>query len=385
MSTIDSLHCSITQKLTAVETAISILQENSKGDSSLDPIQDKFKQLRNEFELNTMDVMSKYCMNPNTPNIRAEYTKVVSSGNYMAMINEVSRDIKTIIGIIFPQYQQMINSMTPATASHTLTDIIKRDIEEIFRQLSISDSITITQSLNRSDYEICDCGEKMIVAPTSSELFCPNDDCGEIRILYGTVFEDYQFYNQDGQKTKHGSYTHMRHLKFWIERIQARENKEFTPSQHEKLDHCIKRDGMLTGAINCVVMRDYLKECKMTNLNNHAPLLVRLKTGRVPPQLAYNEVNELSIKFSKMMELYDRLNPEETFGRQNKPYYPFFIYKILESMFAGNREKIKILECIHLQSRETVVENDLIFEKICEASEGEFVFKPTDRSEHVSP
>ena len=77
-----------------------------------------------------------------------------------------------------------------------------------------------------------------------------------------------------------------------------------------------------------------------------------------------------------------RINPEETFDRQNKPYYPYFIYKILENMFCKS-SKIRILECIHLQSRETVIDNDLIYEKICDSSNGEFTFKPTDRNEHM--
>jgi hypothetical protein len=258
----------------------------------------------------------------------------------------------------------------------------RRIIDEAFRHLSIADSLTPYNHTNKTDYETCTCGAKMIVAPISSELFCPNDECGEIRVLHGTVFEDYQFYNQDGQKTKHGSYTHMRHLKFWIERIQARENKEFNARDYEKINNCIKRDGVLSSVLNCAVMRSYIKECNLTTLNNHATLLVRIKTGRLPPQITYDENVELSNKFAKMMELYDRLNPEETFDRQNKPYYPYFIYKILESMFRRNPQKIKLLDCIHLQTHATVSENDSIYMKICEASNGDFVYKPTDRSEY---
>lgn len=406
--TIETTHTKILQKLQAVCSSIDSLESICDDPADIKlvcELHKRFDSIREDYNLTTMSVITNYYTHGDTSHTNGEFMQILSTNNYIANINEISYELKTLIGIIFQQYTAIINRVqlhggdimgalsqerptrgrkpkkqidqTPA-----VSDNIKRTIEKIFRELSAADSINVEQQLAKSDYEVCECGEKMIVAPTSSELFCPNDDCGEIRVLHGTVFEDYQFYNQDGQKTKHGSYTHMRHLKFWVERIQARENKEFNESEHAKIDHCIKRDGILTSEINCMVMRDYLKECKLTGLNNHAPLLVRLKTGKVPPQLTYNETNELSIKFSKMMEYYDRLNPEETFDRQNKPYYPYFIYKILEEMFRKG-PKIKILECIHLQSRETVIDNDLIYEKICESSNGEFKFKPTDRSEFV--
>ena len=412
--TIETTHTKILQKLDIIGISIDelkLVENNNQNDediNNINELQKRFNDIKEDYNLSTMSTLTSYYLHGDTKNTKSEFIQIITTNNYIAAINELSRELKINIGVIFPQYTAIINHVQAhggdimgvmsqerptkgrkskktneqIIISKSVSDDAKRVIEKLLRELSIADSIDVEQQLVRSDYEICECGEKMIVAPTSSELFCPNDDCGEIRILHGTVFEDYQFYNQDGQKTKHGSYTHMRHLKFWIERIQARENKEFSKSEHGKIDHCIKRDGMLISEINCMVMRNYLKECKLTGLNNHAPLLVRIKTGKVPPQLTYNETNELSIKFSKLMEYYDRLNPEETFDRQNKPYYPYFIYKILENMFCKS-SKIRILECIHLQSRETVIDNDLIYEKICDSSNGEFTFKPTDRNEHM--
>jgi hypothetical protein len=58
------------------------------------------------------------------------------------------------------------------------------------------------------------------------------------------------------------------------------------------------------------------------------------------------------------MKLYDMVNPEGG----NKPYYPYFIYKILEEMFKDNAEKSRLLDYIHLQSRETVIKNDKYYQ-----------------------
>jgi hypothetical protein len=87
-------------------------------------------------------------------------------------------------------------------------------------------------------------------------------------------------------------------------------------------------------------------------------------TGRSPPQLDFQETREVSIKFTKIMEIYEMIRKP---GKDhNRPYYPFFIYKIIEQMFKNDPIKIKLLESIHLQSSETLTKNDKLYRKICE-------------------
>jgi hypothetical protein len=38
----------------------------------------------------------------------------------------------------------------------------------------------------------------------------------------------------------------------------------------------------------------------------------------------------------------------------NRPYYPYFIYKIAEDEFKDNPEKLKILDYIHMKSEDTI-------------------------------
>ena len=61
-----------------------------------------------------------------------------------------------------------------------------------------------------------------------SAMVC--EKCGMINEMLGTVFEDDQFYYQEGNRSKHGTYDPSKHCKFWVERIQARENTEI-PSE----------------------------------------------------------------------------------------------------------------------------------------------------------
>jgi hypothetical protein len=124
-------------------------------------------------------------------------------------------------------------------------------------------------------------------------------------------------------------------------------------------------------------MRKILKDpsVKLTCLYDNTPLLVKTFGGEPPPTLSYSERRIVSIKFNKLMELYNEIVP-----CGNNPYYPYFIYKILERLFPQGHEKRCILDYIHLQSRDTVIKNDNIYKEICKLSnpEDELVYVPTD-------
>jgi hypothetical protein len=102
-------------------------------------------------------------------------------------------------------------------------------------------------------------------------------------------------------------------------------------------------------------------------------LLVVMFGGIPPPRLSIDENKKMSILFRKVMSAY-----EQSIYSGNKPYYPYFIYKIIESIFQYNNEKMQLLNYIHLQSRDTVIKNDKIYEKICENYIEGLSYKPTN-------
>jgi hypothetical protein len=75
------------------------------------------------------------------------------------------------------------------------------------------------------------------------------------------------------------------------------------------------------------------------------------------------------------MSLYEQVATEGG----NKPYYPYFIYKLYEDEFKDDPAKLRILEYIHLQSKDTVTKNDIIYRSIAELAPPEdgIVYRPT--------
>ena len=226
--------------------------------------------------------------------------------------------------------------------------------------------------------DYCECGNVMQVMADSSEMVC--DHCGYIYELKGTVFSDSQFYSQEGTRYKHAGYEPSKHCKCWLERIQARETNTITETQINKLENCIKRDGITNKKrISIDQLRRYLKDTGLTELNEHVALIKKLITGITPPQLTYSETQDITNSFSKAVKAYNLIRPSY---KSNNLFYPFILRKLIE-MHVGDYSKRKsLLSFIHLQGSQTLIQNDQIWFKICSATPG-FKYRPTDRYEYA--
>jgi hypothetical protein len=254
----------------------------------------------------------------------------------------------------------------------------KKMVSVLNESIRSSRSSGITLSVEKVKYDTCDCGTKMKIFPISSELRCPS--CGKVDILYGTVFEDAQFFNQEGQRSKHGNYEPSRHCRFWVSRIQAKGSIEIPETCTEHILECVRRDGIRDKRrLTCAQIRNYLKETKFTDYNDHVPSIRKIIAGVVPPQLTHEELRKLYNLFDKAVHVYDIVKPV---NKSNRMYYPYIIYKILEQLLKDGRRKKQILECIHLQSRDTLIANDNTWELVCKDING-LAYKPTDKNEQL--
>ena len=252
------------------------------------------------------------------------------------------------------------------------------NLDKLFKKMIMNFNIyTKTKTIYNIDdinYDVCLCGNKMTIQSNTSELLCIK--CGYVHTLIGSVFEDSQFFNQEGNRYKHGSYDPNRHCKFWIERIQAKENTIIDKSYIEKIEKCIKRDKIENiKNISVKQFRLYLKQTNLSKLNDHIPLIKKIITGYIPPQLNHNELHLLFNYFDKATKTYETIKPS---SKKNSLYYPFLLYKLLEIIITDENKKNGLLNCIHLQSYETLIDNDKIWAEICKHNK-EFVYKPTNK------
>jgi hypothetical protein len=371
--TIETTNNNIIIKINSIRDVLQIFHQ--KGIQIEQKTQVDIDEIKEEYEMGSINILADYFL------ISNKYRQATDVPDKQKLSKKKD--------ICFVNYQSFIRKenflskldrlLTNVKKYISSCDLDKQTLQNIYNILKIYNNSTIIKTIKEVVYEICNCESKMSIDANTSTLICKK--CGLTNELYGTVFEDEQFYYQEGHRTKHGTYDPSKHCRIWVERIQARETTDIPDTVIQKIKNCIIRDKIKNkNQITCNQIRNYLRSVHNSKYNEHVPLIRKLITGISPPQLTDYEMQLIHIYFDKVIHIFDEIKPPE---KTNCPYHPYFIYKIIEQIIDNTIRRLKILACIHLQSRETLVHNDRLWKPICEKIR-EFTYCPTDRNEQHS-
>ena len=311
------------------------------------------------YRLAAVDVLIKYYATQQP--VSREYYMILSSENIITDIQDLFADISAIYLIV-----SHLGTKTP------LDGVLDSYLDAVEEHLKDTAATTIITPVVADDYETCYCGARMIIMQGISKFHC--NICDAYKTIEGIHATDCS-QGQTDIKQRSSGYDPNRHHRTWIEQIQAVANKDFTQAELDLLDHALTERAVIRSALTCEYMRSILKIKKMTKYNDYVPLLVKLMGGPTPPQLTFEDNRVEAVRFARAIELHSIVVP----GGGNKMYYPYFIYRIYEHMFRDDPYKKKILQFIHLQSYDTIMKHDKIYEKICELAnpDDELVYTPT--------
>lgn len=292
----------------------------------------------------------------------------------------------------------IFNSMGPMTFLNNISNeiIIERNNEkEISAKLqSISDNKKIwdnvllglcppKKELNM-EYEwqgqfMC-CGTIMQILPDTSQAIC--NTCSAIVTIVGVSFRPSNNLDTvvENNKNHRTTYEYLRYLNGWLDKLQGIENYDISPADIEKIKKWILREYDEIN-INSFGLRDIqwiLSQCHLSSkLSNHIPKLLSLLGNVRPRQLQHQTIQIIIDDFSRLMEIYNTL----PLKLGNKPYYPFFIKKVIINRFGDHNSPIspellenfsiqeienvrKMASFIEPQEKETDVKNDNIYKMI---------------------
>ena len=239
---------------------------------------------------------------------------------------------------------------------------ITREIENLFLEIQKSirmynllpNAINKTKDVQTCVNKCCKTSELII---HDNSLICKN--CGEI---HDELYEIFLIPK---------SFDYLRYFRRWITKLF---DVYKTPkSSHDIHEIILKmKHEKLT---NIHEVRDYLKRNKLSKLNERAGFFLYniQEDGPDKPTrcLDMYEINNLEQLFGESMLIFEKVK-----SQSNRIYYGFVIYKLIEQ-FYPQPEKTKWLQYIYLQSPATIKKNDRIWKKICEISNGLFVYKPS--------
>lgn len=347
-STVETIYTNIENKFECLISLIEIFssyQLDQKDDLQLTQLHAEILELRDSYVTSTTCSLNDYFIATTDEAKRASHTLYIKTFHSMNLIGKLNH-IKNLLV--------------------RLNRIYDTGLDDIQRKFQAYDSSIVDEKFESTPSNICPkCHIPYDIIEKTSEFVCYS--CGKTEKIKGVVFEDEQIYYQEGKRTKHGKYDPIKHAKFWLDRIQGKENTEIPKTVLNKLRRSMRNDSVDISSISCETIRLYLKDNKLTTpYNNHVPLIRKLLTGIEPDQLTDHESRLACLYFARVISIFTTIKGDD---KSNCPYYPFFFYKIIEQILKSKKDRLRkkrILSCIHLQSRETLIDNDRIWEGICE-------------------
>lgn len=362
MGTIENINNTIISKIRGLKKVVHLL--TNVGIDVSDRLRLKLDDISTLYFLRSASILNKYfsfsLVGQKQPNQQFYREKNVFLSEYQNLLNQEN----------FVQDLDIIKSSLYLLAS---TDQLKRKIGESLNHIN-----PFTKKKDEASQFKCQtCNIKMIISSNMSQIMCSG--CGIKEKLRGMIFEDDQFFQQEGQRTKHGNYDPTKHCKLWVDRIQASETKDIPDKLIVIIKNLAKIDKVYDlKRLSCESIRVYLQKSNNSRYNEHVPLIRKIITGISPPQLNDLERRKIHIYFDKIITIYSEIKPV---NKTNTNYHPYYILKILEQIIKNRNRRKEIISCIHLQARETLIEHDILWQKICEHIE-EFKYIPTNRHEY---
>ena len=142
-----------------------------------------------------------------------------------------------------------------------------------------------------------------------------------------------------------------------------------------RLRQLVQRDRYVLRMLNVSDIRKMLQEIERSDLNRNIALLLKKLTGIGPPHVSEDQSARIGNLFAKAIEAGERV---QRHGRVNRTYYPFFIYKIIQS--ENDPALMRLLYYIYVQGQDTIEADDLHWEQICKQVP-ELTYYPTIRGE----
>lgn len=275
--------------------------------------------------------------------IRAAYIEFVGEKNVIGMID---RCIETV-------------TLMLRTFSIELDSNHERELKEIASALEKVDRFKVPIKVECVTSGDCECGGEFVMYAESNERKC--NTCGMTAAIWDSAVDDVNIYAQESYKAKQNRHHPIQHCKTWVSRIQAWPGQTIPESVFAQLRLCLMRDNLMNlKNISCRSIRKYLKDKKLSSYNNYVPLIRKELTGIAPPQLTQAELTRLYETFTHVSKILLDMRPDN-----NINYYPVFIFKILDEQLPLGSRKVQIMECIHLQSENTVKVIDNLYAQVC--------------------
>lgn len=371
----------INNKVLNFQNKINILTEFILSNSKLKSYRIPLDSIILEFNIEIIPTSYEYSINEIT------YNNLINRLNNL--FNQIVQYLKNN-----SKYIQLLNDRQVIRDKNNVHDMCNfenrilidtKDLQFIDKYNN-SGKIDNNNPIKIDNLKLCSCGydiSNIEVDHIDSELICPS--CNKIHKYSKVTFNDNQFNIEEYNKLHNNKYSPFRHYEIWKKQIQGTEIVNIPDNIIKIIENDLIQKFKNTISINTntniETIRTILKNHKLTKYNNNVCKIINKITNKKIYQLTNNE-NEILNKYFKLsINIFNQMVNDNIIDRSNKFYIPYYIYKIIDSIFNNNQSSmndcVQLLEYIHLQEYDTLIKLDNIWKIICNNKQMSIHYRPT--------
>lgn len=239
------------------------------------------------------------------------------------------------------------------------------DRKDIFnRYLSNIDDKVISNKFKDKRLDKCvNCKEKLKCDEVEGYLIC--NKCGYSETII--VINEKGSYSDQPREANYFAYKRINHFNEWLAQFQAKGTTELPDTIYRDIYIELNKDfNKNLNSINAQMIRNILKRLNYNKYYEHIPHLINVLTGKDPPTLTRKSEELLRQLFKEIQVPFMNNCPK---NRKNFLSYSYVLHKFCE-----------LLEFDHLlpffpflKSREKLIQQDIIWEKICKDLKWEYI------------
>ena len=213
----------------------------------------------------------------------------------------------------------------------------------------------------RENIERCHCGGELISIENEGIQIC-NKCYVQIPLL---VEHEKPSYREPPKEVCFYAYKRINHFKEIIAQFQGKETTQIPTNVMTKIKNQIKKERITLDQITNKKAKNILKKLGLNKYYEHIPF-IKDKLGIKPPIMSTNLETKLCNLFMDIQAPYARHCPD---GRVNFLNYYYVLYKMCELL----GENVFLPHFPMLKDREKRIEQDIIWKKICDELDWEFI------------
>jgi len=224
---------------------------------------------------------------------------------------------------------------------------------------------TITNfETTKKNYDIkCpNCNINYLIRYKDSDIICKQ--CGYTKSIL--INSEKSNYKEPPKENSYFAYKRMNHFNEWLAQFQAKETTDIPNEIYDKVKKEIKKENIDIENVDFFKIKNILKKLKLSKYYEHSVHIMNTITGRMVIILDNNTEEKLRNMFQQIQTPFINNCPE---NRKNFLSYAYVLHKFCELL-----ELDHLLKYFpYLKSREKLYQQDVIWKKICEELQWEYI------------